>query len=100
MAKKGKVEREKRVVALIDKYKDKRKELKLKVKDINLSPKERMEAMWQLDALPKNSSPVRHRNRCSVTNRSRSYMRFFGLGRHTFRDMASKGLLPVSRASW
>ena len=54
-----------------------------------------------LQKLPRNSSPVRLRNRCQLTGRPRGYMRRFGISRITFREMASKGLIPgVKKASW
>ena len=54
-----------------------------------------------LDKLPKNSSPCRKHNRCSITGRPKGYMRFFGISRIQFREMASKGLIPgVKKASW
>lgn len=54
-----------------------------------------------LDKLPKNSSPVRLHNRCSLTGRPKGYMRVFGISRIQFREMASKGLIPgVHKASW
>lgn len=54
-----------------------------------------------LQALPRNSSPIRLHNRCSITGRPRGYMRQFGLSRIQFREMASKGLIPgVKKASW
>jgi len=54
-----------------------------------------------LSTLPRNSSPIRQRNRCKLTGRPRGYMRQFGVSRITFREMASKGLIPgVRRASW
>ncbi|HEY4151573.1 MAG TPA: 30S ribosomal protein S14 [Chitinophagaceae bacterium] len=54
-----------------------------------------------LDALPKNASPVRLKNRCQITGRPRGYMRYFGLSRVTFRDMALNGKIPgVRKASW
>jgi len=57
---------------------------------------------WQaLDLLPKNSSKVRLKNRCQLTGRPRGYMRYFGLSRVTFRDMALSGKIPgVTKASW
>ena len=57
---------------------------------------------WQaLDQLPKNSSPVRLKNRCKLTGRPKGYMRFFGLSRVTFREMALAGKIPgVTKASW
>ena len=54
-----------------------------------------------LDKLPKNSSPCRKQNRCSITGRPKRYMRQFGISRIQFREMASKGLIPgVKKASW
>jgi small subunit ribosomal protein S14 len=54
-----------------------------------------------LQKLPKNSSPVRLHNRCSLTGRPKGYMRHFGISRINFREMALKGLIPgVRKASW
>lgn len=54
-----------------------------------------------LDKLPKNASPVRLKNRCQLTGRPKGYMRYFGLSRVMFRDMALNGLIPgVKKASW
>ena len=54
-----------------------------------------------LDLLPKNASPVRLKNRCQLTGRPRGYMRYFGMSRVTFRDMALNGKIPgVKKASW
>jgi small subunit ribosomal protein S14 len=54
-----------------------------------------------LDQLPKNSSKVRLQNRCQLTGRPRGYMRYFGVSRVTFRDMALMGKIPgVKKASW
>lgn len=54
-----------------------------------------------LQKLPKNASPVRIKNRCSVTGRSRGYMRYFGLSRQQFREMARRGEIPgVKKSSW
>lgn len=54
-----------------------------------------------LDKLPKNSSAVRLRNRCQLTGRPRGYMRYFGICRVAFRDMALDGKIPgVRKASW
>ncbi|MBX2888219.1 MAG: 30S ribosomal protein S14 [Ferruginibacter sp.] len=54
-----------------------------------------------LDALPRNSSAVRLKNRCQLTGRPRGYMRHFGISRVSFRDMASYGKIPgVTKASW
>ena len=54
-----------------------------------------------LDALPKNSSPVRLKNRCQMTGRPRGFIRHFGISRIAFRDMALNGKIPgIKKASW
>ena len=54
-----------------------------------------------LDKLPKNASPVRLKNRCQLTGRPKGYMRYFGISRIVFRDMALNGQIPgVKKASW
>jgi small subunit ribosomal protein S14 len=57
---------------------------------------------WRaLDELPKNSSRVRLKNRCAMTGRPRGYIRYFGISRIAFRDMALNGKIPgVKKASW
>jgi small subunit ribosomal protein S14 len=57
---------------------------------------------WEmLQKLPRNASPVRIKNRCNVTGRSRGYMRYFGLSRQQFREMARRGEIPgVKKSSW
>ena len=57
---------------------------------------------WKaLDGLPRNSSKVRLKNRCQVSGRPRGYIRYFGLSRIAFRDMALNGIIPgVKKASW
>lgn len=89
MAKKSIVARDKKRIKMIDKYAQKRAELKA-VGDYE-----------GLHLLPRNSSPTRHKNRCSETGRPRGYMRTFGLSRISFREHASKGEIPgVTKASW
>ena len=54
-----------------------------------------------LQKLPKNASPVRLHNRCSITGRPKGYMRQFGISRVQFRKMALEGKIPgVKKASW
>lgn len=54
-----------------------------------------------LQKIPKNASPVRLHNRCKLTGRSRGYMRYFGISRINFRQMAMKGLIPgIKKSSW
>ncbi len=97
MAKKSMIEREKRRQRLVDAKAEVRKELRAVSVDIKRSPEERFAARQQLAKLPRNSSPIRLRNRCAVTGRPRGYIRFFGLSRITFRDLALKGELPGIR---
>jgi small subunit ribosomal protein S14 len=60
------------------------------------------EGNWEeLQKLPRNSSKVRLKNRCQITGRPKGYMRFFGLCRNQFRQLASDGKIPgVTKASW
>jgi small subunit ribosomal protein S14 len=82
------------------KYKDRRAALKQQLRDTD-NPAEKQRIQFQLQQLPRNSSPSRLKNRCAVTGRPRAYMRKFGLSRITFREMASLGLLPgVRKSSW
>jgi len=89
MAKKSQIEKMKRKQKTIAKYAAKRAALKA-AKDYAA-----------LAELPRDSSPTRHKNRCMVTGRSRSVIRYFGISRLQFREMAHKGQLPgVKKASW
>ena len=100
MAKKSMIEREKKRKALIDKYADKRADLKEQFRTAT-NPKQRLDIHRQLQRLPRNSAPTRKRNRCMLTGRSRGYYRDFGLSRNVFREWAHEGLLPgVVKSSW
>lgn len=80
---------------------DRRNELKAQVKDMSLSMDERMIARDELNKLPRNSSPVRVRNRCALTGRGRGNYRKFNICRNMFREMASNGQLPgITKSSW
>jgi len=89
MAKESMKAREVKRAKMCAKYAEKRKALK-------------EAGDWQgLQKLPKNASPVRLHNRCSITGRPKGYMRIFGISRIQFREMASNGLIPgVRKASW
>ena len=82
---------------MADKYAQERRRLRGIADDAARSVDERMSARAALDELPKNSSPNRIRNRCALTGRPRAYIRFFGLSRIAFRDLALKGQLPGVR---
>ena len=97
MARKALVEREKKRQRLAEKFAGRRAELKRIANDSNRSFDERMTARRELHMLPRNSSPVRQRNRCFVTGRPRAYMRYFGVCRIVFREQALLGNLPGIR---
>ena len=101
MAKKSQLERDKKRRAMYELHKTSRAELNKKVRQSAEDPQARWEAQVALQKLPRNSSPSRLKSRCEVTGRSRGYMRKFGLSRITFREMASRGLLPgIRKSSW
>lgn len=80
---------------------EKRKALKEVILDMSKSSEERLTAVDALNKLPKNSSPIRLRNRCQFTGRSRGFLRKFKLSRLCFREMANQGLIPgIVKASW
>jgi small subunit ribosomal protein S14 len=87
--------------ATVKKYEAKRKELKAVIGDSTRSMEDRMDAQAKLQALPRNASPVRLRNRCAITGRPRGTFRKFGLGRTKIREAAMRGDIPgVVKASW
>ncbi len=101
MAKKSSVEKQKRRERLVKLKWDRRQELKKKSYDMNLSEEERETARIALNKMPRDSSPIRLRNRCQLTGRPRGFLRKFKLSRLTFREMASMGLIPgVTKSSW
>ncbi len=101
MAKVSKVQRERKRERLVSRYAAKQGELKAVIKSPNSSDEERIEAQERLQALPRNSSPVRQRNRCQVSGRPRGYYRKFGLARNMLRKAAMRGEIPgLKMSSW
>lgn len=89
MSKKSIIARQLKREKLVEKYAKKRKELK------------EAGEYQKLALLPRDSSPVRLRNRCQITGRPRGYIRMFGLSRIKFREMALAGKIPgVTKSSW
>lgn len=89
MAKKSILAREAKRRKVVAKYAELRKELK------------ENGDYEGLQKLPRNASPVRLMNRCTMTGRSRSYYRKFGISRLVFREMALKGEIPgIKKSSW
>lgn len=101
MAKTSMINREAKRAKLAKKYAVKRTELKEVIKDPKRSFEEREEARIKLQQLPRDSSPVRGRNRCRLTGRARGYYRKFGLARNELRRLAMEGHVPgLVKASW
>ena len=89
MAKKSMIARDVKRQKMIQKFAAKRAELK------------EMGDLEGLQALPKNSSPTRWKNRDAISGRPRGYMRKFGLSRINFREKAVKGEIPgITKSSW
>lgn len=100
MAKKSMIAREHKREKLIEKYAEKRAELKAQF-EAAPNQQEKLAIHRQIQQLPRNSAPSRHRNRCWATGRPRGYFRDFGLCRNQLREMAHQGLLPgVVKSSW
>ena len=101
MAKLALINREDKRRKMVEKYKAKREDLVAIVNDQSRSDEERFEARLKIQALPRNSSPVRLRNRCQLTGRPRGVFRKFGLGRSKLRDFVMRGEVPgMTKASW
>ena len=86
---------------LVAKYAAKRAELKAILLNPETSDEDFFAAQKKLQKLPRNSSPVRVRNRCSISGRPRAYIRKYGVSRITFRELALDGKIPgVTKSSW
>jgi small subunit ribosomal protein S14 len=101
MARQAVINREKKRRAMVKKFAAKRAELKAVFDDVKRSDEERMDARLKLQALPRDASPSRLRNRCSLTGRPRGVFRKFGMCRNKIREIAMQGEIPgVTKASW
>lgn len=101
MAKTCMTERENKRRATVKKYAAKRAALNAIINDQSVSLEERREARINLQKLPRNSSPVRLRNRCALTGRPRGVFSKFGIGRTKLRELMMSGKVPgVTKASW
>lgn len=89
MAKAAWIARNKKRKRTVKKYAEKRRKLK-------------EEGKWEeLQKLPRDASPTRVNNRCSLTGRSRGYIRKYGISRIKFRELALDGKIPgIRKASW
>jgi small subunit ribosomal protein S14 len=101
MAKLAVINRNEKRRKMVEKYAQKRADLVAVVNDATRTDEERFEARLKFQALPRNSSPVRLRNRCTLTGRPRGVYRKFGLGRSKLREFVMRGEVPgMTKASW
>lgn len=101
MAKTSMIQRELRRAKLAARYGAKREKLKAIVRGVNSTDEEKAVAQAKLNALPRDSSPSRKRNRCAITGRPHGVYRKFGLGRNKLREAAMTGDIPgLTKASW
>lgn len=101
MAKTCMIEREQKRRDTVKKYAAKRAALEAIIADASASPEDRRDARQKLQSLPRNSSPVRLRNRCALTGRPRGVFSKFGIARSKLRELMMRGEVPgVTKASW
>ena len=101
MAKKSAIEKNKRRQKLVKQFAAKREALKAVANNMDLPIEEQFAARLKLAELPRNSAPVRVRNRCEVTGRPRSYYRKLKISRIALRELGSLGLIPgLVKSSW
>ena len=101
MTRKALVEREIKRAKTVKRFASKREGLKKILQDPNASYEEKSEARINFQKLPRNASPSRLRNRCSITGRPKGFYRKFGLGRNKLREQAMEGNIPgLHKASW
>ena len=101
MATKAKIASNNKRMKLAAKYAAVRKELKQIISSQTASDEEKDEAMIKLQKLPRNSSPVRVRNRCRVTGRPRGVYRKFMMSRIALRELGLAGEIPgLTKSSW
>ncbi len=101
MAKTSMINRETKRKALVKRFGAKRAQLKETIRSPKTSEADREAAQAKLQAMPRDTSPVRGRNRCQITGRSRGVYRKFGLGRSKLREATMRGEIPgLGKASW
>ncbi|UYG16801.1 30S ribosomal protein S14 [Brachybacterium huguangmaarense] len=101
MAKTSKIAKDLERRRTVARYAERRAELKALIKNPRTAPEDRESAQRALQALPRDASPTRLRNRDVVDGRPRAHLRTFGLSRVRFREMAHRGELPgITKSSW
>ncbi|KXO10392.1 SSU ribosomal protein S14p (S29e) [Moritella sp. JT01] len=101
MAKQSMKARDVKRAKLVNKYAEKRAEIKAIISGVNTSDEDRWNAVLKLQSLPRDSSACRQRNRCNITGRPHGYLRKFGLSRIKLREHMMRGEVPgLKKASW
>ena len=101
MAKKSCIIKNEKRKEVVKQYAHQRANIKEIIRNPGSSLEERMEAQLKLQALPRNASPTRVRNRCLISGRTRGFLRRFGMSRIDFRLLALRGDIPgVRKSSW
>ena len=101
MAKKSILARQAKRERTVKRYQAKRAALRRIIRDSDSSDAQKHDAQQRLQALPRNASPVRLRNRCAISGRPHGFYRKFGLGRNKLREATMRGEIPgLSKASW
>ncbi len=101
MPKTSAIQRNQKRIKLAAKYAAVRAELKATLKNPATTDEQFFAAQKKLQKLPRNSSPTRIRNRCSLSGRPRAYIGKFGVSRIQFRELALAGKIPgVTKSSW
>jgi small subunit ribosomal protein S14 len=101
MPKTSQILRDQRRAKLIDKYAERRAELRKRLKDQTIPPGDKLELQEQFAKLPRNSCPTRKTRRCRLTGRARAVYRKFGISRIAMRELGLRGELPgVRKSSW
>ena len=93
--------RDERRARMIQKYAERRGELRRKLKDPALSVEDKIEVQAEFAKLPRNSCPTRLTRRCRLTGRARAVYRKFGISRIAMRELGLRGELPgLRKSSW
>ena len=101
MAKTSAIHRNRKRRRLSARYQAKRERLKAVAADQSLPQEERFSARLKLAEMPRNSAPVRVRNRCELTGRARGYYRKLKMSRIALRELSSSGQIPgMIKSSW
>ena len=101
MAKKSAIEKNKSRIKKVERFRNKRMELKKLIMNKKTSQEDRFEAVMKLSSLPRNGSSTRVRNRCELSGRPRGFYRRVKLSRIALRELAASGQIPgMTKASW